>query len=111
MRIAWIDYTLSTSGFLTLLLEEKGLELFGETCWELFEQRHGRVDNYQGLLIHSGLTNQARDIPRIRELQRKNMPCALITNSPTDYEFSSDVPIFSYNSIDGIVQYFKRGKE
>ena len=107
MRIAWIDHALCKIERWCLeevFQREFDLELVSESSWARFEEEHGPVESYDGLLIHPGLKNQVNAIERIRGLK---IPVAFVTGSPQQYD-SGEMHVLSYFDKESIVEYFRQ---
>jgi hypothetical protein len=70
-----------------------------------FERKYGKIEEYDGLLIHPGLRNQS---VAFRELIKRalKIPIAIGSWSPEDYKKRGNIAGFRYEQIDQMMDYF-----
>ena len=106
-RLAYIDYT-ACGTLMVINLRERGIIIAGAETLDDFLTKN-RMEDFPALLYHPGIKQQHL----LREIPKKfpHLKIAGIT-SPTsggDY-LSSNLPVFSYNSIDAIEKWIRENQ-
>jgi len=116
MKLACIDHTVGTYLFhisrcnFYESLQKDGFVIHYAPTWKEFEEKHGPLDQYDGLIMHPGLRHQREcviDIPA----KYPTLPFVLITFDPPglcrrEYGLYSGVPVFFYSDPNGVKEYF-----
>ena len=106
MRLAWIEPRLVMESLFKILVEKNSdVRLFGAEKWEKFEELHGSLDQFDGLIMHPGVA--MINYYRLKIPERyPDLPFAFVSNSPEEDRYGG-VPVFPYHEHEAIIDFFK----
>ena len=109
MRLAYIDSKITeryvVQEEMIHALREKNIEFCISRSVAEFEEAHGLLSAFDGLIFHPGLRNQ-REITKL-QVRYPSLPFAVVSALPEDYESDSE-HVYDYENIEGILSYFEK---